>query len=104
MALKKDKQKVLGETFSDERVREFLHVRPVGETDPDFTALERAYRGMKADNFATFVSFFVAEGKNINCTDANGETFLQVIARHRHSAPYVATLREHGASQDFSPD
>ena len=97
MALKKDKQKVLGETFTDERVREFLHVETVGETDPDYTALERAYRGMKADNFATFVQFFVEEGKNLNCTNADGETFLQVINAHRHSGEYAAALKAAGA-------
>ncbi|WP_086929934.1 PA4642 family protein [Agarilytica rhodophyticola] len=97
MTQKKDKQKVLGEVFTDERVREFLEVVPVGETDPHFTALERAYRGMKADNFATFVKFFVAEGKDINCTNANGETFLQVISKHRHSGPYITALTASGA-------
>jgi len=97
MALKKDKQKVLGETFSDARVKEFLHVQNVGDTDPDFSALERAYRGMKADNFETFVKFFVEEGKNLNCTNTEGETLLQVISKHRHSAPYMAALKESGA-------
>ena len=95
--MKKDKQKVLGETFDDERVKGFLHVLNVGDTDPDFTALERAYRGMKADNFATFVNFFVAEGNNINCTNANGLTFLQMLSLHRNSAPYVAALKAAGA-------
>lgn len=97
MVLKKDKQKVLGETFSDDRVKEFLHIKTVGETDTDFSALERAYRGMKEDNFATFVRFFVDEGRNLNCVNAQGETFLEVISRHRHSAPYVAALKAAGA-------
>lgn len=97
MALKKDKQKVLGETFSDDRVREFLNVTNVGETDPDFTALERAYRGMKADNFATFLKFFAEEGRNINCTNAEGQTFLQNISDHRHAGPYIESLKAHGA-------
>ena len=97
MTLKKDKQKVLGEHFDDDRVREFLDVRRVGDVDPDYTALERAYRGMKADNFATFVKFFVEEGKNINSTNQRGETLLQVIAEHRHGAPYAATLKAAGA-------
>ncbi|MFL0810156.1 MAG: PA4642 family protein [Agarilytica sp.] len=97
MTLKKDKQKVLGETFSDDRVKEFLNVTAVGDTDPNFTALERAYRGMKADNFATFVKFFVEEGKNINCTNADGESFLQVISQHRHADPYMSALKSNGA-------
>lgn len=97
MALKKDKQKVLGETFSDERVKEFLVVEEVGQTNPDYTALERAYRGMKADNFETFVKFFVEEGRDVNSTNADGETFLQVISQHRHAGPYVSVLKSHGA-------
>ena len=97
MSLKKDKKKVLGETFDDERVKGFLQVVPVGETNPDFTALERAYRGMKADNFETFVKFFVEEGRDINSTNADGETFLQVISTHRHAGPYVSALKNAGA-------
>lgn len=97
MALKKDKQKVLGETFDDERVKGFLDVKNVGDTDTDFVALERAYRGMKADNFATFVKFFVEDGKNINCVNSDGDSFLQMISLHRHSAPYVSALKAQGA-------
>ncbi|MFT5082199.1 MAG: hypothetical protein ACI9Y1_000221 [Lentisphaeria bacterium] len=97
MSIKKDKQKVLGEVFDDERVKGFLNVINVGETDPNYTALERAYRGMKADNFATFVKFFVAEGNNINCTNSDGLTFLQIINRHRNSGPYAVALKAAGA-------
>lgn len=97
MTLKKDKQKVLGETFSDDRVKEFLHVENIGDTDPDYTTLERAYRGMKAENFESFVKFFVEDGKNINCKNAQGETFLQAISKHRHAAPYISALRNSGA-------
>ncbi|VUD59873.1 hypothetical protein TDB9533_02789 [Thalassocella blandensis] len=97
MSLKKDKQKVLGETFDDERVKGFLNVVAVGETDPDFTALERAYRGMKEENFETFVKFFTEEGRNINSTNANGDTFLQVISTHRHAGAYITALKNAGA-------
>lgn len=97
MALKKDKQKVLGETFSDERVKEFLTVETIGDTDPDYTALERAYRGMKADNFTTFVQFFIEDGKNINGKNATGETFLQTISEQRHAGPYITALKKFGA-------
>ncbi|PCK09506.1 MAG: hypothetical protein COA42_03780 [Alteromonadaceae bacterium] len=97
MSLKKDKQKVLGETFTDERVKGFLDVVHVGDTDPDFTALERAYRGMKADNFETFVKFFVEQGKNLNCTNAEGQSFVELISAHRLCGPYVAALKAAGA-------
>lgn len=97
MTLKKDKQKVLGEVFTDERVKGFLEVINVGDTDPDFTVLERAYRGMNIGNFVTFVKFFCEEGKNINCVNKDGQTFLQVIAKHRLATPYVAALKSQGA-------
>ncbi len=97
MSLKKDKKKVLGESFSDERIRTFLHILPYGGLSRDYCLLERAYRSMIADNFATFVRFFVEEGFDINATDLNGETFLQVISKHRHADEYVDTLKEAGA-------
>ena len=55
--LKKDKQKVLGEHFDDARIKTFLDYQPYGEVNPDFHLLEKAYRGMKADNFASFLNF-----------------------------------------------
>ena len=49
--LKKDKQKVLGEVFDTERVKSFLHVPKREGVNHDFDILEKAYRGMKAENF-----------------------------------------------------
>jgi len=40
MVLKKDKKKVLGEYFSDERIKSFLQFSPPDGTDPDFHVLE----------------------------------------------------------------
>ena len=98
MALKKDKQKVLGETFDDNRVRGFLEVTAVGENSADYSCLENAYRGMNIENFKTFVGFFVEEGKNLNGTNADGETLLQVISTHRHAGPYIEALKAAGAN------
>lgn len=97
MALKKDKQKVLGEVFDDARVKSFLHVEPSGEADVDYRALERAYRGMKAENFSSFVQFFVEEGRNINAKNEDGKTLLQVISEHRLAASYISALENAGA-------
>lgn len=97
MALKKDKQKVLGEVFNDERVKSFLHVEPSGEADVDYRALERAYRGMKAENFASFVKFFVEDGRNINAKNEDGKTLLQVISEHRLATEYISALESAGA-------
>lgn len=92
-ALKKDKQKVLGEFFDDERIKTFLD-------DPyssDYQLLERAYRGMIAENFTSFVGFFIAAGKDINAHNADGETFLQTIQNHKPAQEYIEALTQSGA-------
>jgi hypothetical protein len=97
MALKKDKQKVLGETFDDERIKSFLEFESYGEADQDFHLLEKAYRGMKADNFSTFLQFFVEAGRNINAVDQEGLSFLKVIEQHRQADDYVQAMKALGA-------
>ena len=96
MSLKKDKQKVLGEHFDDERIKTFLHVEPYGNLSRDYCALEKAYRGMIAENFATFVQFFVAEGMDINAKNREGKTLLQEVKTHRQSEDYVTVLTAAG--------
>lgn len=95
MSLKKDKQKVLGEVFDDERVKSFLDYVPYGNINPDYAVLERAYRGMVPENFATFIAFFVQAGRNLDAKNADNLTFEQVISTHRHSGPYLEALRAH---------
>lgn len=97
MALKKDKQKVLGEVFDDERIKTFLNYEAYGDTNPSFHLLEKAYRGMKADNFTTFLGFFKNAGHDINATNADGESFLSITQQHRQSEDYVTALKAHGA-------
>ena len=97
MALKKDKQKVLGETFDDERIKTFLNFEPYGDLNTDFHILERAYRGMKADNFATFIGFFTEAGRDINAANNEGKTLVQVIREHRLAQDYVTVLEKAGA-------
>lgn len=95
MALKKDKQKVLGEIFDDERIKSFLKYEAPEGVDADFHVLEKAYRGMRAENFATFLTFFSAEKRNVNATNPQGETLLSIVSSHRHAEDYVAALKEH---------
>ena len=97
MSLRKDKQKVLGETFDDERIKTFLQLQPSDGLNADFHVLEKAYRGMKADNFATFIKFFVESGRDINATNHAGETFLQVLRQHRQAEDYIEALTAAGA-------
>jgi len=97
MSLKKDKQKVLGEVFDDARIKSFFQYQAPAGVDPDFHLLEKAYRGMKAENFATFINFFLEEGRNINARNPEGVTLLTIASQHRNSESYVDTLKKNGA-------
>jgi hypothetical protein len=97
MVLKKDKKKVLGEHFDDERIKSFLQFQAPDGTDPDFHVLEKAYRGMIAENFHTFVLFFVEAGRNINATNPQGQTILDIVRQHRHGDEYIDALIKAGA-------
>lgn len=98
MVLKKDKKKVLGEVFDDARVLGFLNVEQRNGVDIDYDTLEKAYRGMTAENFHSFVKFFKQEGRNLDAENADGLTLLQVISQHRHAGEYIEALKAHGAN------
>jgi|TARA_B110000503_G_scaffold125317_1_gene192776 hypothetical protein len=93
MSLKKDKEKVLGEVFDDERVRSFLEWIPPSGVSTDFHLLEKAYRGMNIDNFATFLSFFKEAGHDLNAANPDGKTLVEVAGEHGHGLEYVAAIR-----------
>lgn len=95
MTLRKDKQKVLGEVFDDDRIRAFLDFQPPEGVDADFHVLEKAYRGMKAENFATFLGFFIDAGRNVRARNPQGLTLLEIIAYHQRAEDYVAALKAH---------
>lgn len=97
MALKKDKEKVLGEFFDDERIKSFFEYESDDTETNDFHLLEKAYRGMIAENFATFVTFFMEAKKDINAKNQYGQTFLETIKIHKQAEEYIATLTAAGA-------
>lgn len=96
MALKKDKVKILGEVFDDARIRQFLSLRPPSGINKDFHLLEKAYRGMNADNFASFVTFFCTAGFDVNAVNPEGNSLLQIILQHGGGG-YAQHLLNHGA-------
>lgn len=98
MALKKDKEKVLDEVWTQDRVKEFLVVEPAENVEKDFHMLLKAYQSMRADNFADFVGYFVTEGRDINCKGPNGETVLSIVKEHRNSGDFVDVLSRAGAA------
>ncbi len=95
--LKKDKQKVLGEVFDDARVKSFLDYEAPAGVSTDFHLLEKAYRGMNIDNFATFLTFFTDAGHNLNAVNPEGQTLVQIASQHGHGGDYVNALKAAGA-------
>lgn len=97
MALKKDKEKVLDEVWTQDRVKEFLAVEPAENVEKDFHMLLKAYQSMRADNFADFVGYFVAEGRDVNCKGPGGETVLSIVKEHRNGGEFASVLQGAGA-------
>ncbi len=98
MSLKKDKKKVLGEFFDDERIRSFLTAEAPEGVNPDFHLLERAYRGMQAENFATFVDFFKADGHDLQARNPEGKTLYELVKGHSSFTEYAEILEQAGAA------
>lgn len=97
MSLRKDKEKVLGEIFDEARIATFLNFTAPSGVNEDFHLLEKAYRGMRGENFATFVKLFIEAGRDINAIGNEGKTFLQSIKNHRNGEEYVLALEAVGA-------
>lgn len=97
MSLRKDKEKVLGEHFDDARIKTFFDYAAPAGSNADFHLLEKAYRGMRGDNFATFLTFFKEDGRDINAKNADGKTLLEIVAEHRNGEEYALALRAAGA-------
>ena len=95
--MKKDKEKVLDEVWTEERVKSFLEVRSHDDVEEDFHMLLKAYQSMRADDFAKFVSFFTGEGRSVNSTDPEGRTVLSIVQQHRRSTEYADILIQAGA-------
>ncbi len=96
-AEKKDKKKVIGEHFDDERIKSFFEYPAPEGVNRDYHLLEKAYRGMREENFATFVEFFVERNHDLDAPGPDGKTFLQAIKDHRMADEYIAALKKAGA-------
>ena len=93
-----DKPKVIGEEWSDERVKSFLALEPYDSAiNADFNALLKAYQAMRAEDFERFVGFFVEAGRDLNAQNQQGETILDLISQHRRSTAYADILKTAGA-------
>lgn len=81
------------EHWSDERVKSYLNRQaPAGE-NADFNALYIAYKHMRPADFERFLTFFKAEGRDVNAKNAQGITFLELVQQHAHAHEFVALLK-----------
>lgn len=95
--MKKDKEKVLDEVWTEDHVRSFLNAKSYDGTDENFHMLLKAYQSMRASDFELFIGFFVEQNRDLNATDKSGRTVLDIIDTHRHGAPYADILSAAGA-------
>jgi hypothetical protein len=96
--MKKDKQKVLDEVWTEDRVRSFLNVRSHDGADEDFHMLLKAYQSMRASDFDLFVGFFAEQGRNVNAPGRDGRTVLDIVGEHHHGGDYARILEAAGAA------
>ncbi len=95
-----DKPKVIGEEWSDERVKSYLDLTPCDRSiNADYFVLSRAYEAMRAEDFERFIAFFTEAGRDLNAEDEQGTTILDRVARHRRSADYARALENAGAQK-----
>lgn len=95
-----DKPKVIGEEWSDERVKSFLAIEPYDKGEnADFNALLKAYQAMRAGDFERFIGFFVEAGRNLDAVNEHGETMLDRISEHRKGGDYARALETAGAQR-----
>lgn len=94
---KKDKEKVLDEVWTVDRIKSFLDVLPEEGVNADFHRLLKAYQQMRAEDFEQFVQFFVEGKHDVNAKNPKGQTVLAMVSTHGHGAPYAAILKKAGA-------
>lgn len=91
--LKKDKQKVIGESLDEAKVKAFLEYQPYEDDHADFHILTKAYRGLPAHEFERFIGFYKETGRALNPSNAQGQAFVDVISQHPSQQDYVEILK-----------
>lgn len=95
--MRKDKEQVIDEVWTEQRVKDFLDVKPAEDVEADFHMLMTAYRAMRVEDFEKFVGFFLNDGHNLNARDGAGRTMLSYVQEHRKSSGYAEILKARGA-------
>jgi hypothetical protein len=80
------------EEWSDERIESYLNRHTPNGDNPDFNALYVAYKHMRAADFARFLVFFKAAGRDVNALNTQGKSFLELVKEHPHASEFVKIL------------
>jgi hypothetical protein len=91
---KPDKKAVIGETFSQSALEDFLSVMHVQGESKDFGRLRVAYQTMPPEAFDAFLCLVAARGLPLNPKNAKGVSFLSHLDRHPAQSIYAALLRQ----------
>ena len=89
--MKKDKEKVLDEVWTEARIAQFLDIDAPSGIDRDHHQLLKAYQSMRLNDFATFVDMMREQNRNLQANHA-GDSVADIISAHRLGAPYAALL------------
>lgn len=95
--MRKDKEKVIDEVWTEDHIKSYLKVRSHDGTTDDFHMLLKAYQSMRVSDFELFVKFFLGEQRDLNAPGKDGRSVLDIVSTHRYGAPYRAILTEAGA-------
>ena len=91
--MKKDKQKVIGEELSDERLKQLLTLDTEEGINRDYFILMRAYRALRSHDFARFLPFFQEAGLNLKAPGPDGIPLSEEMAAHQQSTEYLEALQ-----------
>ncbi|CAN1604366.1 PA4642 family protein [Pseudomonas sp. B21-028] len=87
--MRKDKKQVIGDEIGDEQIKLFLNFEPADATPPSLHKLIKGYRGLRVDDFARFLTFFVEAGYDLNGKDEHGNDFVALIRDQRNAEEYI---------------
>ena len=90
--MKKDKQKVFDEVWTEARIAEFLDVVPPEGVNRDFHQIIKAYQSMRLNDFVTFIDMMREQNRDINAQQ-DGQTAADIIASHGQGEAYAASLK-----------
>lgn len=70
------------EEWTDARVYTYLNQLPPTGVDADFYVLYHAFKHMRAYDYERLLVKFVADGRNLNATNPQGQRIHDVIAEY----------------------